>query len=40
MAKFTLTVLCQRSQKGKMKETDAGRDFLLKFGDDEGAMSD
>ena len=29
MSKFNLTVLCQRTTKGKFTETEAGRTFLL-----------
>jgi len=42
MAKFSLSTLCQRSQKGKFKEMDAGQQFLLKHNGTaaEGDMSD
>ena len=37
MAKFNLTMLCQRSsaKKGKFREFDAGRIFLQKYAEDE-----
>ena len=35
MAKFTLKMLAAREQKGKVKEYEAGREYLLKLGDAE-----
>ncbi len=35
MANFTLKMLVAREQKGKVKEYEAGREFLLKMGDPE-----
>ena len=29
MGRFNLTILCQRTAKGKFTETEAGRTFLL-----------
>lgn len=33
MAQFTLKLLVTRDQKGKVKELEAGREFLIKLGD-------
>ena len=33
MAQFTLKLLVTRDQKGKVKELEAGREFLIKMGD-------
>ena len=35
MANFSLKMLVAREQKGKIKEYEAGREYLLKVGDDE-----
>jgi len=33
MAQFTLKLLVTRDQKGKVKELEGGREFLIKMGD-------
>ena len=38
MGKFQLTILCQRSNKGKFNETEAGRLFCL--GEPEDKMDE
>ena len=35
MANFSLKILAAREQKGKFKEYEAGREYLIKIGDDE-----
>ena len=35
MASFSLKLLVAREQKGKLKEYEAGREYLLKLGDAE-----
>ena len=35
MANFSLKMLVARDQKGKFKEYEAGREYLLKLGEEE-----